>query len=63
MPSSTIAAGFPLAYQIAGKVIDGGGRNDFLRGSEFHFGVRKEYMTTDTGVVKKKLQKVKNNKK
>ena len=31
LPSSTIAAGFPLAYRIAGRVVEEEGCNDFLR--------------------------------
>ena len=54
LPSSTIAAGFPLAYRIAGRVVEEEGCNDFLRGSKFHYGVRQDFVDTDKGIRPKK---------
>ena len=54
LPSSTIAAGFPLAYRIARRVVEEEGCNDFLRGSKFHYGVRQDFVDTNTGIRPKK---------
>jgi hypothetical protein len=50
LPSSTIARGYVLAYQIAEKVIKGTGSNRFLCDSSLHSSIRKDFYNTDSGI-------------
>ena len=54
LASAKIASGFVLAYRIAAKVIEDEGENKFLCGSNFHLGVRNDFIYTDTGIIPKK---------
>ena len=49
-PSSKVASSFIQARQIAQKVIECNGSNDFLTGSETHCGVRRDFTVTYTGL-------------
>ena len=42
-----------LVHRIAKKVIASGGANTFLQEKEFHSGVRRDFLNTKTGVMKK----------
>ena len=53
LPSASIARGFILVHRIAKKVISSGGANTFLQEKEFHSHVRRDFLNTETGVVKK----------
>ena len=50
LPSSKVASGFIQAHWIAQRVIEFQGSNSFLTGSKIHFGVRRDYTETATGL-------------
>ena len=50
LPSSKTASGFIQAHRIAQRVIEFHGSNSFLTGSKIHFGVRRDYTGTATGL-------------
>jgi hypothetical protein len=53
LDSAKIARGFVLAHRIAKKVIDNGSSNTFLQTSDFHSGVRRDFVDTPKGIKKK----------
>ena len=50
LPSLKVASGFIQAYSIAQRVIDCNCSNSFLTGSKIHFGVRRGFTETATGL-------------
>jgi len=50
LPSSKIASSFIRAQRITQRVIEFDGSNSFLTGSRIHFGVRRAYTETVTGL-------------
>ena len=51
LDSATIARGFLLVYRILDKVIQHNGSNEFLRDKEFHSNVRKDFHSTEKGIM------------
>ena len=49
-PSSKVTSNFIQAHRIAQRVIEFHGSNSFLTGSKIHFGVRRDYTETATGL-------------
>ena len=50
LPSLKADSGFIQACSIAQRVIDCNGSNSFLTGSKIHFGVRRDFTETATGL-------------
>jgi hypothetical protein len=50
--AATIARGFVFAHQILDKVIQHNGSNAFLRSKEFHSSVRKDFQSTEKGIMR-----------
>ena len=57
LESLTVAAGYPLAFLIAKKVIQGRGDNSFLKVFQFHFQVHNNFMATEKGVKRQQTTK------
>jgi hypothetical protein len=53
LDSATIARAFVTANRVARKVVEHGGENGFLRTSELHTSVRRDFQDTDFGIVKR----------